>query len=315
MTTRPLPILKSSDSIIYGEKLVVLAERNYASASFASILAKKGINDISDSDLSEADRLAISRGIDCWLARLGGDVGLVFESRFHTLESDIDPRKIAMRWGNEFVAPTVEAVEWALSEKYKAMPDKFPSAKWYVEADYSGDGMPSVCVFIPMGAMSFQESTAMLDAFSVARNEPGNRMCSGIVCDQDVGEHGRMMAAIFKEDIDAVMRHIDGGVDVNAVDRFGYAPLHIAALVSNERILHELIVSGADIDKVDSFDRTCLDLIPEKMADRVRVFAETARLKSSHGKSLKRSAAGMASVSDDESAANSARGDSGFLGL
>lgn len=64
---------------------------------------------------------------------------------------------------------------------------------------------------------------------------------------------------VRKQDVEGVARLIRYGVDVNAVDADGYTPLGVALECSNERILSELFIAGADILTTDRHGHRVLD--------------------------------------------------------
>ena len=53
--------------------------------------------------------------------------------------------------------------------------------------------------------------------------------------------------AVFNGNIEAVKKHLDSGVDVNAKDAQGMAPLHLAAWRGHKEIAEILIAKGADV--------------------------------------------------------------------
>jgi len=54
--------------------------------------------------------------------------------------------------------------------------------------------------------------------------------------------------AVFNGNIEAVKKHLDSGVDVNATDAQGMAPLHLAAWRGHKEIAEILIAKGADVN-------------------------------------------------------------------
>ncbi|MFV0949284.1 ankyrin repeat domain-containing protein [Wolbachia endosymbiont of Nasonia giraulti] len=67
-----------------------------------------------------------------------------------------------------------------------------------------------------------------------------------------------LFAAIEKRDIKEVVRLINAEADVNAVDKNGAAPLHIAAVKDNAETIKVLIEAGADVNKVENSGKTPL---------------------------------------------------------
>ena len=57
--------------------------------------------------------------------------------------------------------------------------------------------------------------------------------------------------AVYARDVAAVKRFIETGVDLDAVNKDGYTPLHIAASGDFPEIIEILIDGGAEIEKVD----------------------------------------------------------------
>ncbi|MGY5878356.1 ankyrin repeat domain-containing protein, partial [Wolbachia endosymbiont of Nasonia oneida] len=73
-----------------------------------------------------------------------------------------------------------------------------------------------------------------------------------------------LFAAIEKRDIKEVVRLINAEADVNAVDKNGAAPLHIAAVKDNAETIKVLIEAGADVNKVENSGKTPLHYVATK---------------------------------------------------
>ena len=58
----------------------------------------------------------------------------------------------------------------------------------------------------------------------------------------------KLIEAIEKGDIEAVKQHIAVGADVNAKDRYGATPLHIATHLGHKETVELLIANGADVN-------------------------------------------------------------------
>jgi len=87
----------------------------------------------------------------------------------------------------------------------------------------------------------------------------------------------KLIEAIEKGDIEAVKQHIAAGTDVNAKDRYGATPLHIATHLGHKETVELLIANGADVNAKD--DNGCT---PVSLAEGGK-HTETADLLRKHG--------------------------------
>lgn len=85
-----------------------------------------------------------------------------------------------------------------------------------------------------------------------------------------------LFAAIEKRDIEEAVRLINAEADVNAVDKNGAAPLHMAAECGCTKIVEVLIKNGADVNVViDKNERTPLHIAAVKdNAETIKVLIE-----------------------------------------
>lgn len=68
-----------------------------------------------------------------------------------------------------------------------------------------------------------------------------------------------MCAAAGSNDLDAMLRMVEGGADVNISDYDQRTPLHIAASNDNSLVVQFLLTHGADKEKKDRWERTPLE--------------------------------------------------------
>ena len=69
-----------------------------------------------------------------------------------------------------------------------------------------------------------------------------------------------LLNAAFKGNIEAVKKHLDDGVDVNAMwDATEMTPLHSAARLGHIKIVELLVAEGGDVNAMDNDDQTPLD--------------------------------------------------------
>ena len=66
--------------------------------------------------------------------------------------------------------------------------------------------------------------------------------------------------AVFCGDLGEVARFVAKGADLNAVDEYGNAPLHVAAEAGHAAVVEFLIAHGADMSAADSYGGTPLHL-------------------------------------------------------
>ena len=62
----------------------------------------------------------------------------------------------------------------------------------------------------------------------------------------------------FGIDVEAIKNHCDAGTDVNEKDKYGDAPLHIAAVRTSVEVAKLLIEKGADVNIKTKWGRTPL---------------------------------------------------------
>lgn len=68
-----------------------------------------------------------------------------------------------------------------------------------------------------------------------------------------------MCAAVANDDVDALIRMVDGGANVNDRDYEGRTPLHVAATANAYLSAAYLLAHGARLDLPDKMGRTALD--------------------------------------------------------
>jgi ankyrin repeat protein len=69
-----------------------------------------------------------------------------------------------------------------------------------------------------------------------------------------------LLNAAFKGNIEALKKHLDDGVDVNAMwDSTGMTPLHSAARLGHIKIVELLVAEGGDVNVKSKFGETPLD--------------------------------------------------------
>ncbi len=76
--------------------------------------------------------------------------------------------------------------------------------------------------------------------------------------DAESGSMDSIHVAVLLGNIDAVIDHLNDGIDVDALDSFDQSPLIIAASEGNKEIAALLIAKGADLNLRDDWDRTPL---------------------------------------------------------
>jgi ankyrin repeat protein len=81
-------------------------------------------------------------------------------------------------------------------------------------------------------------------------------------------------------DLEMVKFLADNGVDFNAVDSKGNAPIHAASKYGNVQILEYLLDRGADVNGKNNDDETPLDIAEkESMEDAVEILKEYQKKK------------------------------------
>ena len=68
-----------------------------------------------------------------------------------------------------------------------------------------------------------------------------------------------LCAAAGSNDIDAMLRMVEDGADVNTSDYDQRTPLHIAAASDHSLVVQFLLTHGADKEKIDRWGRTPLE--------------------------------------------------------
>ncbi|KAF8817845.1 hypothetical protein IE077_003622 [Cardiosporidium cionae] len=76
-----------------------------------------------------------------------------------------------------------------------------------------------------------------------------------------------LIAAAGRSDILEVRKLLSEGYNINAVDNYGYTPLHNAALNGNIDIVQYLVDKGCDINAVDNYGNTLLHRAAKKNID------------------------------------------------
>lgn len=63
---------------------------------------------------------------------------------------------------------------------------------------------------------------------------------------------------VYKNDLDALKKEIQNGMDVNLQNKYGWTPLHMAIRRNRKEMVSYLLEQGADINKVDGVGWTPL---------------------------------------------------------
>ena len=104
--------------------------------------------------------------------------------------------------------------------------------------------LATIAAVLLMGCGESQQSTSPPEAKPVAlvaeaaKPEPPTAKAPDIL----------IREAVKTGNIKAVKQHLDAGVDVNAIGKYGRTPLHYAATRGRKKIIELLIARGADVN-------------------------------------------------------------------
>jgi ankyrin repeat protein len=82
--------------------------------------------------------------------------------------------------------------------------------------------------------------------------------------DNQLRVYETIQEAAEKGDFKDVKRHLKRGADVNAKNKDGWAPLHMAASGGHKDVAELLIAKGADVNAKNKWGETPLDLAVKK---------------------------------------------------
>ena len=80
---------------------------------------------------------------------------------------------------------------------------------------------------------------------------------------------------VYDNDLEALKKEIEGGMDVNLQNKYGWTPLHVAIRRDRREMVTYLLEQGADIDRVDGVGWTPLmEAVMDDMPELCKLLLE-----------------------------------------